>query len=123
LERNLVKLYALSFDINYKFDSTDYPEIDKSAFPNIRQYVVSNFKDFGFYKTFLDINDLDNLNDNAIGDAVDDLSDIITDLLEIKWRIENNSVEDGLWFFELIFHSHTQQHIIDLLNFMKQKNG
>ena len=123
LERNLVKIYDLYFDIKYKFDETDFPDFDKSKLPDIRQNVSSNFKDYGFYKTILDINDIDNLADNAIGDAIDDLSDIIIDLLEIKWRIENNSLADGLWFFELTFYSHTQQHILDLLNFMKQKNG
>jgi len=123
LERNLVKIYDLYFDIEYKFDETDFPDFDKSQLPDIRQNVESNFQNYGFYKTFLDINDIANLKDNAIGDAIDDLSDIITDLLEIKWRIENNSLADGLWFFELIFNSHTQQHIIDLLNYMKQKNG
>ncbi len=123
LERHLVKIYDLYFDIEYKFDETDFPDFDKSQLPDIRQNVSSNFKDFGFYKTIPDINDIDNLKDNAIGDAIDDLSDIITDLLEIKWRIKNNSLADGLWFFELIFYSHTQQHILDLLNFMKQKNG
>ena len=123
LERHLVKIYDLYFDIEYKFDETDYPDFDKTQFPDIIQNVTSNFKDFGFYKTILDINDIDNLKDNSIGDAIDDLSDIIADLLEIKWRIENNSLADGLWFFELIFYSHTQQHILDLLNFMKQKNG
>ncbi|RZK54033.1 MAG: DUF5063 domain-containing protein [Pedobacter sp.] len=123
LERNLVKIYDLYFDIKYKFDETDFPDFDKSQLPYIRQNVSSNFKDYGFYKTILEINDIDNLTDNAIGDAIDDLSDIIFDLLEIKWRIENNSLADGLWFFELIFYSHTQQHILNLLNFMKQKNG
>jgi hypothetical protein len=34
-----------------------------------------------------------------------------------------NSLADGLWYFELSFYSHTQQHILDLLNYMKQKNG
>ena len=123
LERHLVKIYDLYFDIEYKYDETDYLDFDKSQHPEIRQNVSSNFMDFGFYKTILDINDIDNLKDNAIGDAIDDLSDIIFDLLEIKWRIENNSLADGLWFFELIFYSHTQQHILDLLNYMKQKNG
>ena len=123
LERHLVKIYDLYFDIEYKYDETDFADFDKSQLPDIRQNVSSNFKDFGFYKAILDINDIDNLKDNAIGDAIDDLSDIITDLLEIKWRIENNSLADGLWFFELTFYSHTQQHILDLLNFMKQKNG
>lgn len=123
LERDLVKIYDLHFDIKYNFDESYFPEFDKSQLPDIRQNVSSNFKDFGFYKTVLDINDIDNLKDNAIGDSIDDLSDIIADLLEIKWRIENNSLSDGLWYFELIFHSHTQQHILDLLNYMKQKNG
>lgn len=123
LERYLVKIYDLYFDIEYKYDEKDYLDFDKSQFPDIRQNVSSNFKDYGLYKTVLDINDIDNITDNAIGDAIDDLSDIIFDLLEIKWRIENNSLADGLWFFELIFYGHTKQHILDLLNFMKQKNG
>lgn len=123
LERHLVKIYNLYFDIEYEFDEKEYPDFDKSKLPDIRQNVRSNFKDFGFYKSILDINDIDNLKDNSISDTIDDLSDIIFDLLEIKWRTENNSLADGLWFFELIFYSHTQQHILDLLNFMKQKNG
>ncbi|MES2620398.1 MAG: DUF5063 domain-containing protein [Bacteroidota bacterium] len=123
LERHLVKIYDLYFDVEYKFDETVFPDFDKSQLPDLRQNVASNFKNFGFYKTILDINDIDNFTDNAIGDAIDDLSDIIADLLEVKWRIENNSLADGLWYFQLIFYSHTQQHILDLLNFMKQKNG
>jgi hypothetical protein len=123
LEKDLVKIYNLYFDIKFDFDETDYPDYDKLSLHNIRQNIETNFKDFSFYKTILDIKDIHNLQDNAIGDATDDLSDIITDLLEIKWRIENNSMADGLWFFELIFYNHTQQHIIDLLNYMKQKNG
>jgi hypothetical protein len=123
LERCLIKIYSLYFDIEYKFDETEFPEFDKTKYSDIRQNVTSNFKDFGYYKAILDINDIDNLKDDAIGDAIDDLTDIIFDLLEIRWRIENNSLADGLWFFELTFYSHTQQHILNLLNYMKQKNG
>lgn len=122
LVRNLVKIYDLYFDIKYKFDDTDFPDFDKSQLPDIRKNVASNFKDFGLYRTILDINDITNLRENAIGDAIDDLSDIIIDLLEIKCRIDNNSMDDGLWFFELTFYSHTEQHILNLLNYVKQKN-
>ena len=121
LERNLVKIYDLYFDIQYKFDERDFPDCDKIEYSKIRQNITSNFKDFGLYKTIIDISDVYNLNENATADALDDLTDIIMDLLEIKWRIENNSLEDGLWFFEMIFHSHTKQHVLDLLNFMKNK--
>lgn len=123
LEKNLVKIYQLYFDIKYKYDETDFPVFGKTEYSDIRQNVTSNFKDFGFYKTILDIEDIDNTKNNALGDALDDITDIIIDLLEIKSRIENNSLADGLWFFELIFYTHTQQHILDLLNYMKQKNG
>jgi hypothetical protein len=87
LERNLVKIYDQYFDIEYKFDETTYREFDKSQLPDIRQNVESNFTNYGFYKTILDIEDIANLKDNAIGDAIDDLSDIIIDLLENK--VEN----------------------------------
>jgi hypothetical protein len=123
LERSLIKIYSLYFDIGYEFDSTDYPDFNKSDIPDIRHNVEANFPEFGFYKTVLDYDDIDNLKECGIGDAIDDLTDIINDLLEIKWRIENNSFADGLWYFELIFKGHTQQHILDLLNYMKQKNG
>ena len=123
LERDLVKIYSLYFDIKYEFDETDFPDFDKSQYPDIRQNVKSNFKDYGLYKISLNIRDVNSLKNNAIGDAIDDLTDIIIDLLEIKWRIKNNGLADGLWFFELTFYTHTQQHILDLLNFIKQKNG
>ncbi|MEO6452763.1 MAG: hypothetical protein ABIN97_01760 [Ginsengibacter sp.] len=84
LERNLIKIYNLYFDINFEFDKNDFPDFSKQNLPNIRRNVQTNFKEFGFYKTILDINDIDNLKGNAIGDAIDDISDIILDLLEIK---------------------------------------
>ena len=122
LERNFMRIYNLYFDIEFEFDETDFPDYEKGKYPNIRKNVESNFKDFGLYKTVIDINNIDNLKENSISDAVDDLTDIIIDLLEIKWRIETNSLEDGLWYFELIFYSHTQQHILNLLNFIKNKS-
>lgn len=122
LEKNLIKIYSLYFNIQYEYDDKEYPDFDKNQFPNIIQNIQCNFKEFGVYKTVLDINDIDNNTDIGLGNAIDDLSDIILDLLEIKWRMENNSLNDGLWFFETIFPFHTQQHILDLLNYMKQKN-
>lgn len=121
LERDLIKIYSLYFEIEPQFDETQYADFDKSQLPNIRQHIASNFKDFGLYKIVLDINDIENVKENAIGDAVDDLSEIIIDLMEVKWRIENNSLKDGLWYFQFIFQAHTQQHILDLLNYMRRK--
>ena len=119
----LEKICDLFFRIEYEFDETEYIDFNRAKLPNIRTNVESNFNNFGFYKLVDDTNSIGNLKDDLLGDAVDDLTDIIIDLLEIKWRIETNSLADGLWYFQFVFQTHTQQHIIDLLNFMKQKNS
>lgn len=123
LEKNLVRIYSKFFEIRYKYEDKDYPDFKKVNFPSIVENVRNNFPKFGFYHEVLNSHELNKEAENAIGDAIDDLSDIIFDLLEIKWRKENNSEQDALWFFEFIFRSHTQQHIISLLNFIKSKNG
>lgn len=123
LEKNLVKLYAKFFEIDYEYDKMDYPEFEKAKLPNIIENVKNNFPDFGFYHEVVNIHNIAKDAENVTGDAIDDLADIIFDLLEIKWRKENNSENDAFWFFELIFRSHTQKHIISLLNFIMNKNG
>jgi hypothetical protein len=122
LERNLVKIYALYFEVDTVSDATNYPVFPSETLPNIRENIESNFKDFGFYNVVLDLYEVIDPNKKVgLGDAVDDLLDITKDLLEVKWRMENNSLADGLYFFKFIFSAHTQQHILDLLNFMKEK--
>jgi hypothetical protein len=120
LEKHLVKIYSLYFEILNENNNIDYPSFDKSQLPNIRQNIESNFKNFGFYKAVTNINDIYNMDECVLGDAIDDLVDITLDLLQVKWRIENNSLNNGLWYFKFIFQAHTQQHILGLLNFMTQ---
>ena len=121
LERNLVRLYNFYFEIKFEFDGEDYDEFERPQPKSVTENIKSNFAEFGFYKIVLDINDIDNLNGNALGDAVDDLLDITIDLMEVKWRMENNGVEDGLWYFNFSFENNIQQHILDLLNYLKNR--
>ncbi len=123
LEKNLVRIYSKFFEIEYEFDDKDYLGFNKANFPNVLENIKKNFSHFGLYHEVLNIHKLDKDPVNAHGDAIDDLSDVIFDLLEIKWRKENTSEQDALWFFEWAFESHTKQHIISLLNFMKNKFG
>lgn len=120
LERNLVKIYNLYFQIDYAEDDNEYPEFEKS-YDEIRKNVESNFKDYGYYKKIADINNLDNFDDVVVGDAIDDLTDIILELLEVKSRIENNGMNDGPYYFEFAFSSHIQSHLINLLKYINQK--
>ncbi|MCO6149409.1 DUF5063 domain-containing protein [Flavobacterium sp. NRK1] len=120
LKNYLIKLYVLSLDINYVFDETEYTDSPDFNYNLIRKNVEYNFPDFGFYNTVSDFT-FENITEIVLGDAIDDLSDIIKDLMEVKWRIENNSINDALWYFKFIFKSHSEQHLINLLNYVKNK--
>ena len=122
MEKNLVKLYSKYFEIEYKSDDKKYADFDKKRlFPDVIENVKSNFKNFGWYHTVLNLESIFEEAEIATGDAIDDLSDIIYGLLEVKWRKENNSNDDAYQNFELIFYSHTQQHLINLLHYMKTR--
>jgi len=124
LEMNLVKLYSKYFQIKYEFDENKYEDFAKKRiYPSVIDNVKSNFKDFGWYHSILNLEEILKEPETGTGYAIDDISDIIYDLLEVKWRKENNSENDAWWFFELIFYGHTQQHLIDLLNYLKNRNG
>lgn len=122
LEKNLVKLYAKYFEVeNYDIER-EYEKFDKTELPNIQENIRSNFPDFGWYHEVLNSHKIIEEAECATGDADDDLTDIIFDLLEIKWIKENSSEKNAWWFFKFIFQAHTQQHLIDLLKFMKSKS-
>lgn len=121
LEKHLITIYKLYFELQYEEEDRNYPDFDKSNLPNIHENVISNFPGFGFYKIVLDINKMTDFSDIALGDAIDDLNDIIIDLLEIKWRIENNSLNNGIYYFKLLFPIHIKPHVLGLLTFLNEK--
>lgn len=121
LAKSLVHIYKLYHDIDGDvYDNNDYPDFDTDKLPDIKKNIESNFKKFGFYVDVSDINDFVSEHNFTAGDAVDDLLDITIELLEVKWRIENHSEADGLWFFKFMMPVHTERHILGLLNFIKK---
>ena len=120
LEKHLVKIYNSYFETEYTFDESNYPEFKKNEILNIRENIQSNFPNFGYYKIAKEIENIYSETEYFVGDAIDDLADIIIDLQEIKWHAENNSEDDAKWFFKFIFENHTKQHLIALLNYLNQ---
>lgn len=118
LRRSLAGLYAYCVNINYEFDEVSYPDSPDIDYNAIRETVAVNFPDFGYYYTLSTFNPYEEP-ELHMGDAIDDLADIISDLLETKWRYDNNGEADALWYLELNFISHFEQHIIDLLHYIR----
>ena len=118
LRKNLADLYVFCLDIDYLVDEGNYEDSPDCDYSAIRENVMINLPDFGYYHVLSTLNPKEEP-ELFMGDAVDDLADIISDLLEAKWRLENNSEADALWFLEISFISHLEQHILDLLNYIR----
>lgn len=121
LKRLLVGVYSEFLNSNQsESDERDYEGIPDFDYEEIRSNVISNFPEFDWYSTIIDMGNIDEKS-GLIGDAVDDLADIIKDLLEVKWRFENTSEIDAIWYFEFLMRIHTEQHLVDLLKYIKYK--
>ncbi len=121
LKKLLVGLYSEFLKAEFGFDETDYDEEPDYNYSEIKENVKSNFPDFGWYSMVLDINKVEPNVKIGIGDALDDLTDIIKDMLVVKWKMDNTSEMDALWEFEFSMRTHSEQHLIDLLKFIKEK--
>ena len=121
LKKLLVSLYFEYVNINFEFDESDFDEEPDFDYNEIKQNVKSNFPKLDWYSMVLDLNRMEPDVEIGIGDALDDLTDIIKDLMEVKWRMENTSEMDALWHFEYLMKIHSEQHLIDLLKYIKEK--
>ncbi len=121
LKKALLNLYQAYLDLNGNApeDDTDYPDPPEVDFEKISNTLRSNFPSLGFYQTVLNPFDLEKP-DNGLGDANDDLSDIIQDLIEVQWRFENTSAQDAIWYFEFIMRNHSELHLVNLLKIITE---
>lgn len=121
LKKLLVGIYQEFLDLQFEFDETNYDEEPEFEYNKIIENVKSNFPDFGWYSMVLDLNKMEPNVEIGIGDALDDLTDIIKDMLVVKWKMDNTSEMDALLQFEFSMRNHSEQHLIDLLKFIKEK--
>jgi len=49
-----------------------------------------------------------------VGDAIDDLADILSDLEEVVWLAEHVGLDDAHWYFRFAFFSHWGRHLREL---------
>jgi hypothetical protein len=122
LKKLLVSIYLEFLRLEIEFDATEYDEEPNFNYNEIKENVKSNFPDFGWYSIVLDSNEMEPNVEIGIGDELDDLTDIIMDLLAVKWQMENTSIRDALWHFDFSMRTHSEQHLVDLLKRLKERN-
>lgn len=123
IQRLLVEIYAEYLKVETEFDETDYDEPINLDYDGIRSIVTKHFPDFGLYHSVWESHKIIEKADLLTEDAIDDLTGIIKDLIEVQWRMENNSEKDGFYQFEFLMKHHSEQHLVNFLKYLKDYNG
>ena len=121
IQKLLIGIYAEYLKVETEFDATDYEEPLNLDYDGIKSIVTEHFPDFGWYHCAWESHKIGEDADLVTEDSVDDLTDIIKDLMEVQWRLENNSEKDGLYQFEFLMKHHSEQHLVNLLKYLKDK--
>lgn len=116
--RLLVNLYSEYLNSNPEFDDNGFEEEPSFDYYGIRQNVESNFPKFGLYHSIWGSNKIYPDADLTTGDAIDDLTDIIKDLLEVKWCYENTSLKNAEWHFCNLMKIHSEQHLVNFIKYL-----
>ena len=114
LLKNLDFLVIVVHDLEYEFDVNDYPENPNIKYEYIATIINNRFPNLGYYNSVLDISEKLTETEVAIGDATDDLTDIIIDLKNVLWCYKHTSEADALWHLQHSYESHWGTHARNL---------
>jgi Domain of unknown function (DUF5063) len=101
-------------DISYVIDETDYPEVPTKDYQATYQVVGRHFPVLGYYNVAGSITQEIGKSEVLVGDAIDDIVDILLELKGVLWRFDNTSVDDALWDLNQSFQSHWGLHLRNL---------
>ncbi len=119
LARELDKL-ALAYH-----DTPDGEPADDDGKPPREDYqqrydrLRSRFPEYGYYPVADPSGTLDQ--EYVLGDAIDDLADIASDLDETVWRFVHLGPDDAHWHFNSLYQIHWGQHLRELSYYLYAK--
>lgn len=117
----LDNLALLVSNVDFEFDKKDYPDSPKLDYVEIRRCVEARFPTLSFYNSAEGVESEIGKPTILVGDAIDDLTDIVRDLKEVLWCFKNTSNNDALWHFQTSFRSHWGRHLRELQLYLHKK--
>ena len=120
----IAALDKLAISVNYvdfEFDATKYPDAPETNYQLIREKVQKKFPNLGYYNIPKDVSENLVKSEIIVGDAIDDISDIVGDLSEVLWCFENTSKNDALWHYQNSYLSHWGRHLRELQLYLHDK--
>ena len=120
------KLFGLQlkyYQHYFNFDDEDFEEEPTFDYDSIKKNIEANFPNCGWYHSVWESHKIIPEANLATGDAIDDLTDIIKDFLEVKWCFENTTKKNAEWHFHDLMRIHSEQHLVNFLKYIKDLKG
>ena len=118
LIKQLSEVNILIIELEDMSDDLEYPEPPKIEIKTISINVEKNFPKFSLYNISSDVSINICEAGVIIGDAIDDLTDIIIDFMDIIWYYKNTTVENAVWYMKFGYTAHWGKHLNDLLYYL-----
>ena len=90
------------------YDSIDIPQNDYQA---IRKAAEERFPNWGYYNTPQDVTEKAAESALVVGDAIDDITDIVNDLKIVMWSYRNETETHALWLLQDSYLAHWRAHM------------
>ena len=111
---SLLDMLAWQISETMPVDPPAGKEVPENDYPAIRKAAEKSFPDWGFYNVAGEITQ--NIGDCQVhvGDAIDDVTDIVNDLKMVYWSYQNESEEMATWHLLDSFNNHWRAHMRSL---------
>jgi hypothetical protein len=92
-------------------EASEFGEIPERDWQRTRQLVAQRFPRYGHYNAIRPVSIEVGSAEQSVGDAIDDLTDIIDQLAAVEWCFGHTSEADALWHFFDGFDQHWGEHL------------
>ena len=84
-----------------------------------RDLVEKNFPDLFWYDSLFDSHKILEEKPFTLGEAINDICDIIIDMTTVKYLFDEGKENDALWLFQRSMKYHSEQESVDLLEILR----
>jgi hypothetical protein len=117
--RSVLDRLALAARSTQPPDQTAELEAPHGDYAGLRARIAARFPEYGLYRApSLDLED-----ESLVGDAIDDLTDIALELLDVIWLHEQAGEAEALWHFRFGFETHWGSHLRTLQWYLHERGG
>jgi len=120
LEKHLSTIYSKVLNLQNSFERST-GELKSIDYIELRKRIQINFQELGFYHIILNADEITAEPELAIGDAIDDLTDIVKDLKKEVMSLSDK--ETFLWQLHFKFIAHFKEHLVSLMYYLNEFKG